>query len=155
MCSSPSQHQHLQPQRGAELEQEALGWVFNERWAQNMLIWPLSKIWSSSDVSLVQSPVMTAPSLLRSCLVFELPQSLIAKLFPWPWQPSLQCGAVTWGKQCWSICSAQVRARSGVVLGNQSASCVVSICPLHPASGADRCSCVPHKQGTGFPPPSC
>ena len=53
--------------------------------------------------------------LLRHCLGFEFSQYPMAEIFPWLWQPSLQCRAPVQGKWYQIICSAQTEAYARMV----------------------------------------
>ena len=103
---------------------------------------------------LVQLPVMAAPSLLRCHFGFEPPPQFVARRPPCSWQLSLHCGAATRGKWRWGVSLAQAGVHTGLVMGSQSASSAVSVCPLCPALGASKHSRTPCQQSPGFPQPS-
>lgn len=104
-----------------------------------MEIWPWSEIWSSTNVLPVQLPVMAVLSLFRHLCGFSH-HSFNGQTFSLVMSFLSQCIAVTNGAGLF----AQLRLRCAmVVVGNQSASCTVSVCPFCPASRASRHLCAP------------
>lgn len=108
---------------------------------------------NASDVTSMQLPVLTTTSLFRHWLIFELPQLLMDKLF-------ISHGCHHSSVELWCKASS---ARAFALLklghaerwmGNQSATCVVSVHPPHPALGASKHMHTPHKQNPGFSNPS-
>lgn len=74
----------------------------------------------------MSAPAVALPSLLRHCFMFEVPQCLIAEVFPLSWKLWFQLENAAWGKQGWSVHWAQVGVHPGVVVGNQSANCILN-----------------------------
>lgn len=138
MCVLPSYRSDTLSPRGE--------WYWGERGScvlsANIGAWfvailPPSEIWSSSYMPPVQSPVMAAPSVLRRCLGFEPPPSVMAAL--------TVVLEHLFGSD-WCMCQ---------VSGRKPFSQLFSFSrPLCPASRTNKCSHTRHEQSTGFPQPS-
>lgn len=97
-------------------------------------------------------PTIAAAAPLRLHPRMWSPLLPMAKCSPWLWPPSIQCYAVTWSEQDWSICLAQAKvhdeAQETWQLLEKS-----SLGPLCPALGAKQHTCTLHEQSPGFHSP--